>query len=686
MKTRYIYAMSGLALTMALTACNDAKKADAAAPAVAQFSVDSRAQALGLVALFPADVSSVAAVYDLPSMVKGIANLNIVKKGNGLEPEDADKCKVVDAAIAFGPGMTEWVKQIKEPSAKMYADSLKLMFNSYKMVRDADRGNLSEREIRRALSAPGIGQMLNLMSMVDLSQSQKDTAPVTVAVNLTPDMLDKVRAALKDMGLPKELALHGIVTMYDKTYNGIDCKVCEVDCTKLKQKLEVEMGSLPNEEFAAKVKDVLKKLDGAKLYAAVGFKDNTMLAFLTTNPEKQVRVAASAKESVLSRADFNMADAKTGKAYGLLYAEAELMKAAAELSAAECDAVMVQAKEILKELGADWNVVNVDGCQECLESIRKTCAGIYANQVNNAKTLTAYCWQDQGVKLELSGTSGGLCKLDETTTMNSVRPTDSTVLYFSACADMDTVKSIRSMIGNASQIVWDYACAYISKPEHGVDNSVRMAMPVAQMALPMVQDLWAADGKLTDSLTGSHAFTLDYKGAPVEMMNNAPGPRVAFAFGLKDRKALGEAWDALKAVFGGSALPMLTMGQMSKLPEPQPEMVGDTTIYSYNELGLPEALNPVVAVNDKAVALAMPKSYGVDVLKQAQAAPAADVAPLEFRLNLLPLRNFVKTAKAPRDVREALDVISTDIEGVRITGKRNADGQDVYLIHIISAR
>ncbi len=683
MKSRYLYAVPFMALGMgAASPCHAAAEAPRVVAAVpAQFSVDSRAQALGLVALFPADVSSVAAVYDLPSMVKGIANLNIVKKSDGLEPEDADKCKVVDAAIAFGPGMTEWVKQIKEPSAKMYADSLKLMFNSYKMVRDADRGNLSEREIRRTLSDPGIEQMLNLMSMVDLSQSQKDTAPVTVAVNLTPDGLEDARECLKDMGLPKELALHGIVTMYDKTYNGIDCKVYEVDCAKLKQKLE----GLPNEEFAAKVKDVLKKLDGAKLYAAVGFKDNTMLAFLTTNPEKQVRVAASAKESVLSRADFNMADAKAGKAYGLLYAEAELMKAAAELSAAECDAVMVQAKEILKELGADWNVLNVDGCQECLESIRKTCAGIYAHQVNNAKTLTAYCWQDQGVKLEFSCTSGGLCKLDETTTMNSVRPTDSTVLYFSGCADMDTVKSIRSMIGNASQIVWDYACAYISKPEHEVDNTVRMAMPVTQMALPMVQDLWAADGKLTDSLTGSHAFTLDFKGGPVEMMDNAPGPRVAFAFGLKDRKALGEAWDAVKAVFGGNALPMLPWGQMPKLPEPQSEMVGDTTIYSYNELNLPEALNPVVAVNDKAVALAMPKSYGVDVLKQAQAAPAADVAPLEFRLNLLPLRNFVKTAKAPSEVSEALEVISSDIEGVRITGKRNADGQDVYLIHIISA-
>ena len=64
-------------------------------------------------------------------------------------------------------------------------------------------------------------------------------------------------------------------------------------------------------------------------------------------------------------------------------------------------------------------------------------------------------------------------------------------------------------------------------------------------------------------------------------------------------------------------------------------------------------------------------------------------APLEFQLNLVPVRDALKSAaedsKKLRKTVETLDVITSDVTGVHATGRKAADGRDVYHIHIIPA-
>ncbi len=76
MKTRYLYSIPFVALALAMTSCDVNKTSGGADSAL----VAQRAEKLGVVAMFPGDVSAVAAVYDIPGIVKSVTGLNIVQK------------------------------------------------------------------------------------------------------------------------------------------------------------------------------------------------------------------------------------------------------------------------------------------------------------------------------------------------------------------------------------------------------------------------------------------------------------------------------------------------------------------------------------------------------------------------------------------------------------------------------
>ena len=126
---------------------------------------------------------------------------------------------------------------------------------------------------------------------------------------------------------------------------------------------------------------------------------------------------------------------------------------------------------------------------------------------------------------------------------------------------------------------------------------------------------------------------------------------------------------------------------MKELPAPKATTEGDVTTYDY-QCPLGPDLNPVVSVSDSRWALSMPKAFGDEVLKESMKAPG-QVAPMEFQLNLVPVRDALKSAadgnKDIRKAAKALDVITSDVTGIHATGRKAGDGRDVYHIHILSA-
>lgn len=732
MKKHYFYSIPCFALTCALAACSDDNKSssakagqdaagltpaaalDPSAP-VASDLVAKRAERLGLAALFPRDMGMVAGVYDIPGIIKSVQNLNMVKTwGNCSTEQNADesvaipgedapkpvraKCSVnspvIDAMIGFGPEWAPWMDSAQSAFTGMGLNQMQGMLSAYKLYQASADGAKKDNSAEMEAMVNRYAEMLvQWVDSIDLRPSQAATAPVMVAAKLTPEAVAQAKATLKDANLPEDMELHGIVSLYDKTYNGLACKVAEVDCKKLRAKLEEELEKAKDNikvspENMNRLKAALQRLDESKLYVAVGFVDDTLVGFVTTNPEKQVRLAASPQDSVLARPDFSMADAQLQyPAYGLIFADKACAKGLINLDIAYYKGMFTGLKDLMQTVGTDWKITDLAPSMTALDSMKGSLLGLYEKVAQNATPVSYYAWQDQGVHVEACTYPLEFYLLDAPSSMNSVRPGADTVLYSSFRINPQIVDMGCTLYENIAQIVWDYGNAYISNPKHDVSDQIRMVAPMLQMARPTLEELWKAYKTALSGITDSGAYIVDMKGAPSPMLKNVPAPRFSLVYEVKNRAALGEAWqkvsDAAKTI-----VTLASQGKMTELPAPKSSVEGDVTTYDY-ECPLGADLNPVVAVTDTRWAVSMPKAFGMEVIKESMKAPG-QVAPLEFQLNLVPVRDALKTAaEGNKDIQKAvktLDVITSDVTGVHATGRKGADGRDVYHIHVISAK
>lgn len=436
-----------------------------------------------------------------------------------------------------------------------------------------------------------------------------------------------------------------------------------------------------------RLKAALVRLDESRLYVAVSFVDDTLVGFITTNPEKQVRIASSPQESMLSRPDFSMADARFQyPAYGLLFADKASVKGVINMDLAYYKGMLTGLKDVMQTIGADWKIADLAPSMTALDSIKASMLGMYEKLARNATAVSYFSWQDQGVHVEACTYPLEFYKLDAPSAMSAVRPGASTVLYSSCTVNPQMMDMGCSLCGNIAQIVWDYGNAYISNPKHDVSDQVRMAAPMIQMARPTIEELWKAYKTALSGLTGSGVFIMDMQGAPSPMLKNVPAPRFSAAYEVKNRAALGEAWQKV-ANAAKTVVTLASQGKMAELPAPQSSVDGDITTYDY-QCPLGADLNPVVSISDTRWAVSMPKAFGMEVLRESVKSPAQG-APLEFQLNLVPVRDALKSAaESSRELRnavETLDVITSDVTGIHATGRKAADGRDVYHIHIISA-
>lgn len=730
MKTHYFYSIPCFALTCALAACSDDNKSssakagqdaagltpaaalDPSAP-VASDLVAKRAERLGLAALFPRDMGMVAGVYDIPGIIKSVQNLNMVKTwGNCSAEQNADesvaipgedapkpaqaKCSVnspvIDAMIGFGPEWAPWMDSAQSAFTSMGLDQMQQILSGYKLYQ-AQLDQASGDGNKEIVVSPAIGGVIQLADLIDLRPSQAATAPVMVAAKLTPDALAQAKATLKDANLPEDMELHGMVSLYDKTYNGLPCKVAEVDCKKVRVKLEEKLDEAKakmnlSQENMDRLKAALKRLDESKLYVAVTFVDDTLVGFVTTNPEKQVRLAASPQDSILARPDFSMADAQLQyPAYGLLFADKACAKGLINLDIAYYKGMFTGLKDLMQTVGTDWKIADLAPSMAALDSMKGSLLGLYEKVAQNATPVSYYAWQDQGVHVEACTYPLEFYLLDAPSSMNSVRPGADTVLYSSFRINPQIVDMGCTLYESIAQIGWDYGNAYISNPKHDVSDQIRVVAPMLQMARPTLEELWKAYKTALSGITDSGVYIVDMKGAPSPMLKNVPAPRFSLVYEVKNRAALGEAWqkvtDAAKTI-----VTLASQGKMTELPAPKSSVEGDVTTYDY-ECPLGADLNPVVAVTDTRWAVSMPKAFGMEVIKESMKAPG-QVAPLEFQLNLVPVRDALKTAaEGNKDIQKAvkvLDVITSDVTGVHATGRKGADGRDVYHIHVISAK
>ncbi len=666
MKSRYLYAVPFMALGMGAAApCHAAAEASRVVAAVS-----AQAEKMDPVGLLPADVGAVFALYDIPSLDEWITNLDrSPERGEYRSP-----IPFTNLAIAVGPGPVEWLDNCRGVGREVGAELVRTLADCLKEDVSADR--------YLTVISKGI---LKVAATIDFSKSDRATAPFMVAFNLTEDGLKDWREEMKD--LDKDAPIGG-VTVYDKSYNGIDCRVIEVDGSKFHEAMAEDL-HLTNKDDAESIDGclnaVLKRMDGNKLYIAIGSVKNTEVIFVTTNPEKQVRVADSAAQSVMARPDFNMAAAGgQHPAFALAYVSPEMMGNALRWNSAYFEGMADEGRTHVKELCANWADKNAVGTLKAYDGFTGRAKAWYNKMIADCKGLSFYGWRHQGLQMEFSLATDGLLKLEQPSTMSAVQPSEGDVFYYSGCLNMEMAEQYRLMFEDVAQFAWNITDAYASYSENKAPGQLRSGVSVAKSNLGIARELWAAFKDVNKSMTGAAAFVFDLQGPKALELDNMASPRFALVAELKDRVLLGKAWDRVqKAV--SPLVPLFTGGRYGQIPQAKADVAGDITVYSY-DMPMGEQLQPVVTVSDNRWGLSMPREFGIEITEQSKGAPA-DVEPLEVRLNLLPLRDALKDIKDNSAIEEFygnLKDIAEAIRGFRFSGKKAPDGRDVFRLHIIS--
>lgn len=299
MKKHYFYSIPCFVLTCALAACSDDHQSSSAkagqdaaglTPAasldplasVAPDLVAKRAERLGIAALFPKEMGMMAGVYDIPGIMKSVQNLNMVKTWSSCSSgEEADesiaipgedasepvqrKCSfsspVIDAMIGLGPEWAPWLDSAQSSFTKMGLNQMKEILSVYKLFQGVKDGNEdADGAGAEVMGGQGAEMIVQWAELMDLRPSQAATAPVMIAAKLTPEAQAQAKAFLKDANLQEDMELHGMVSLYEKTYNGLACKVAEVDCKKVRAKLEEMLDEAKDRmEIPGKIWTVLRR-------------------------------------------------------------------------------------------------------------------------------------------------------------------------------------------------------------------------------------------------------------------------------------------------------------------------------------------------------------------------------------------------------------------------------------------
>ncbi len=472
--------------------------------------------------------------------------------------------------------------------------------------------------------------------------------------------------------------------LFTKNYHGTDFKVARVEGSALRRKLEsryVHEEKLGKD--AAQIREGLKNLDGATLYVGDCFIEDRMAVILTTNPEKQLRLASGAGGVAANSFCARAAGLLKPAMHAFGYVEPAAVKAVLRVAAARQEAELERGRELLTEKCRQYRVLDTHGTLAAYDSFAGRLKAWFHKLTADSKDWSFVCWRENGLNMELGLVTDGLCKLTPGPLTNALPPGADDVIYYHAHFNMDVFAQYRLLLEDFVRGGWHMTEAYALSSRNNLNDQMRVAIPLIKLNETAIGQLWSALKDAQDCMTGENTFVLDMKGEPTAYTPDLPSPRFAYLCGLKNRHALSRAWDKV-VVASRPAASLLSGGKMGQIPLAESVVEGDTTIYYYN-LPYGVQLTPVVRVSDGSWGIAMPKEFATAPRGNA-VSPADAVSPLDIRLNFTVLRQALSGGKfSPETDQSVKEWVNKTrlLKGIRLSGKKSPDNKDYYRLQLI---
>lgn len=669
----------------------------AATPKASALTPEQRAAKLGVLALIPSDAESFVAVPHFADSIANLMSAPLLQMAAQGKQQDILKITgmVKSAAIATGPGSSEAMGRILSLMPSIAALQYTEKAQPIDMDDENDDSDIDDEKQEEAEK--------NRMERMQKSSFESSRNSMRRAADIMPALLHATNrcsflavaeldpSAIASIDPFLMQAKQGIsnsdqvMTWHEGTYAGRPWKGCIFDGKNLVQNIILPDYKKYNVTPDAAEQKVIDALAATKFHYLCTVQDNKLIVSFCANPAKDIKIAASPKESILSTSKVAFADARLDKNPDLLYS---LDKAFAE-----------GASSGLLGLGS---VIPAPARTPQITALLKSVSDIA--KLSTPDAMTGLLWADKGIHFET--TQGATAALDLNSPLQLLKYADrpETILYGECNYTSRFSALMVQMVENAASATH---AMYNMIHSTSMGDQPSQTPPVPPQLLSMWQNVKTA----ISGMDGKTALLMDNKGTLPDIlvappvgdpsMKDISVPRIALYKGVTNRLRISMAWDKmyasakeLYAQAGGSNAPMPELKQAEK---------NGITIYGFAMPKLPAAaeqhgiligmpvvlLDTRISISDKAWVIGSSSGYTYDIARAA-ATGTSELKGAAFAFRLAPIKDMVdKNAPlmkgmmpgAIEQVQTITALIASQIDGIygTTTAEGNKTRSHLYL-------
>ncbi|WP_141675924.1 hypothetical protein [Akkermansia glycaniphila] len=666
----------------------------AATPKASALTPEQRAAKLGVLALIPSDAESFVAVPHFADSIANLMSAPLLQMAAQGKQQDILKITgmVKSIAIATGPGSSEAMGRMLALMPSMAALNSPLMeVQATDMDDENDDSDIDDEKQEEAeknrmerMQKSSFESSRNSMRraadiMPALLQATNNCSTLAVA-ELDPSAIASIDPFLMQakQGISNS---DQVMTWHEGTYAGRPWKGCIFDGKNLVQNIILPDYKKYNVTPDAAEQKVINALAATKFYYLCTVQDNKLIISFCSDPAKDIKIAASPKESILSTSKVAFADARLDKNPDLLYS---LDKAFAE-----------GASSGLLGLGS---VIPAPARTPQITALLKSVSDIA--KLSTPDAMTGLLWADKGIHFET--TQGATAALDLNSPLQLLKYADrpETILYGECNYTSRFSALMVQMVENAAS-----ATHTMYNMIHSTSMGDQPSQP--QPVPPQLLSMWQNVKTALSGMDGKTALLVDNKGKLPEIlvtppvgdpaMKNIAIPRIALYKGVANRLRISMAWDKMYA----SAKELYA--QAGGMPELKQAEKNGISTYGFVMPKLPAAaeqhgiligtpvvlLDTRISISDKAWVIGSSSGYTYDIARAA-ATGTSELKGAAFAFRLAPIKDMVdKNAPlmkgmmpgAIEQVQTITALIASQIDGIygTTTAEGNKTRSHLYL-------
>lgn len=558
----------------------------------AALSLDQRKAKLENLALLPADTSACFALLGMRDVSLKMTQqwLEVV---NALAPDKAkEELKklpaawygVKDVIVTGEPQLIADIAPMLEKIGPIYAASAEAQLRGTVVSMDETKTILSD-----------------FVSSFGAWMEQERMAPLLAIVSMEPELLSSVKQGLSRyiQLICSADPLLGIKEQ-QLTYQGIEFSGFYLD-GKMMAAMTRDALKRPGTTVNVTEKsleDWLKGLEKFSFSFLVAYKDDKVIISLSRDPKKDLKLAASPKESILATDKLAFTD-QAAQILCIGYADAAASEAFMLLKQKAMQGVFAGLQYIAKNMSD--TMISLDALNAHWQNL------LSMSQAGKATTLLA--WWDKGLQMEVTAPDSGSLAMGKPLKMASFADRPENILYAATSLNPQYLNKLLDIYEDALSVAWQFTeCVLpvLTKEVQYKDSAISQfaqIIPLVQMGKTELAQIWSQAKLALSGLDSYGALVINDPSTKEEPHTRLTCviPHFAYANGVCDLGKMTSAGEIIKGSLSellGSYAEPTTDTRQNRFALQKTEKQGMST-YSYPSPFGMAGCEPCLSISDK---------------------------------------------------------------------------------------